>query len=126
EIFLTKKNDPEKAAEYFAQLGQVSISGGLALSADINLGTSYYLAAERLQTTDKEKARTYFEQAFALFTRLNTRLTSAPKAEFAKALHHVNYYLALSTQRLWHLTSDPQYAEKARLSWRNYISIMES
>src|SRR5690606_25443977 len=77
--------------------------------------------AEQLAEEQPEVASAHYQKAIEVLNGVAPQLRFVPKDQYAQAVHNVDFYRALSQQRLWHTTQNPAFLNDAVRSWRSYL-----
>lgn len=125
QIFLTNLNMPARAAEAFGKITAVESVKTFAdkrfIGSHINEGIALFQTAERLVTEQPEASQAHLRKAILVLEGVIPHLRHVSAAEYAKAVHNVDYYRALARHRLWTETKDPVLLSETLRTWKSYI-----
>ena len=125
EIYLSKLQEPVKAAEAFAVVTKnpavAEFNDKRFIGAHINEGIALFFVAKNLQEKNLDSAKDHFLKAIEVFDRVAPQVRFVPKTEYSQAVHNVDYYRALSRHRLWSIGKDSVSLGEAYRAWRDYV-----
>src|SRR5690606_26612743 len=87
----------------------------------VNEGIALFMTAERLSAEQPEVATAHYQKAIEVLDGVAPQLRFVPRDQYAQAVHNVDFYRALSHQRMWDTTKNPVFLTNAVRSWRSYL-----
>lgn len=126
EIFLTRLDQPAKAAEAFARVTSDPAVKQFAdkrfIGSHIDEAISIFLTGENLVEKNRESALAHFRQAIEIFDSVIPHLRFVKTEQYAQAVHNVDFHRALARHRLWQYSQDPTVLVDTLRSWRSYLN----
>ena len=124
-LYLDEKDDFNGAIREFENVLSLPENEQLIFKqyavAYTNLGHAYYEKANNKMAENPNEAAQYYAKAVQnlKISKQNTRFF--PAEEYDQAVHDTHYYLALSYQKLYMITSRANVLNDANLAWRDYF-----
>lgn len=125
EIYLTHYKKPAMAAAYFSKITQspnvADFSDKRFIGSHIDEGIALFMTAENLVKSDKQTAIKHYAKAAEVLSKTIPYLRFVPKKQYARAVHNVKFYRALSRHKIWSLTKDKEMLVDVFKNWRDYL-----
>jgi hypothetical protein len=125
EIYLTKLDEPAKAAAAFGLVTQSpevkEFSDKRFIGAHINEGIALFMTADKLILNNPEAAQAHYLKAIEVLTAVQPQLRFVPSAQYSQAVHNVDFHIAMAYHKMWVYTKSPQMLADAVRSWRSYL-----
>lgn len=125
ELALSKLNDPEKAAAYFAEVtANPEVRDFIDkrfVGSHINEGIALHMLAEKESSKNADEAAANFNRAAKILDKASRYTRFLPKKDFEESVRNLEYFRALSYHRQWLLTKDDAALSSANRAWRDYL-----
>jgi hypothetical protein len=125
EIYLTRLDQPAKAAEAF---GRVTAAPAVKQFADkrfigshIDEAIALFMTGEKLVDENKEAAIAHYKHSIETFEAVLPHLRFVKSEQYPQAVHNVDFHRALARHRLWQYSQDPAVLADTLRSWRAYL-----
>lgn len=125
QLYLDEKDDFNGAIREFENVLSLPENEQLIFKqyavAYTNLGHAYYEKGNNKMAENRNEAAQYYAKALQnlKISKQNTRFF--PAEEYDQAVHDTYFYLALSLQKLYMITSRSNMLNDANLAWRDYF-----
>jgi hypothetical protein len=123
-IYLNDIKDYAKSIEYY-NLALGDPEGGYNAGENVisyyNLAQAHYNVADMIFYTNKSFAQYNFFKAVSYFSYVRGRKNRIPASKRYRVYQDTLFYLAVSYQRLYYLTSKSEYLSRAYFSWLDYF-----
>ncbi len=123
-IYLNDIKNYSKAIEYYVlALGNPdgSFNAGGNLISYYNLARAHYNVADKDFYVNKSSSQYNFLKAVSYFSYIRGRKNRLPGSKRSRVYQDTLFYLAVSYQRLYYLTSKGEYLSRAHFSWLDYF-----
>jgi hypothetical protein len=123
-IYLNDIKDYKKSIEYYnLALGNPDggFSAGENLISYYNLARAHYNVADMDFYVNKNTSQYNFLKAVSYFSYIRGRKNRLPGSKRTRVYQDTLFYLAVSYQRLYYLTSKGEYISRAHFSWLDYF-----
>ena len=125
QLYLDEKDDFNGAIREFENVLSLPENEQLIFKqyavAYTNLGHAYYAKANHQMAENRNEAAQYYAKALQNLKTAKQNTRFFPAAEYDQAVHDTYYYLALSYQKLYMITSRANMLNDANLAWRDYF-----
>lgn len=125
EIYLTRLDQPAKAAEAF---GRVTATPAVKQFADkrfigshIDEAIALFMTGEKLSDENREAAIAHYKHSIETFEAVLPHLRFVKSEQYPQAVHNVDFHRALARHRLWQYSQDPAVLADTLRSWRAYL-----
>jgi hypothetical protein len=125
EIYLTRLDQPAKAAEAF---GRVTATPAVKQFADkrfigshVDEAIALFMTGEKLSDENKDAAIAHYKHSIETFEAVLPHLRFVKSEQYPQAVHNVDFHRALARHRLWQYSQDPAVLADTLRSWRAYL-----
>lgn len=126
EIYLTRIDQPAKAAEAFARVTSEpavkQFTDKRFIGSHIDEAISLFLTGENLADKNREAALAHFRKAIDIFDAVIPHLRFVKPEQYGQAVHNVDFHRALARHRLWQYSQDPSVLVDTLRTWRSYLN----
>ena len=124
-LYLDEKSDFTRAIREFENVLSLPENEQLIYKqyaiAYTNLGHAYYEQGNNTMAENRNEAAQYYAKAVQNLKVAKQNMRFFPDDEYDQAVHDTYYYLALSFQKLYMITSRANMLNDANLAWRDYF-----
>lgn len=125
EIYLTIIGKPALAAKHFSVVTKSpraeNFNDKRYIGSHINEGIALFHTGKALENKEPQVALAHYLKAIQIFEKVSPFLRFISKNQHSIAKNNVSYYKALSFHKMWSLTKNPQYLNRAYRLWRHYL-----
>ena len=125
QLYLDEKDDFNGAIREFENVLSLPENEQLIFKqyaiAYTNLGHAYYEKGNSKMSENRNEAAQYYAKAVQNLKTARQNMRFFPAKEYDQAVHDTYFYLALSFQKLFMITSRSNMLNDANLAWRDYF-----
>ena len=125
QLYLDEKDDFNGAIREFENVLSLPENEQLIFKqyavAYTNLGHAYYEKGNHKMAENRNEAAQYYAKAVQNLKTSRQNMRFFPAQEYDQAVHDTYFYLALSFQKLYMITSRANILNEANLAWRDYF-----